>query len=96
VAIRRFENIGNDAHRNTGFAASGYHCVIAGWASQFDIQENGVQTNMLWTYVNPETNSWWIRVVFPSHNTNENPDVDVVCFRTEIASYTGNRNLNAP
>ncbi|MCL4859314.1 MAG: hypothetical protein KJZ93_07900, partial [Caldilineaceae bacterium] len=96
VRIRRFENIGNDANKDTGISATDYHCVITGWAAHYDILENNAQTNMFWTYVNPTTNTWWYRVVFPSHNTHENPDIDVLCFRTEIASYTGNRNLNNP
>jgi hypothetical protein len=96
VRIRRFENIGNDANFNSTISAIDYDCVITGWAAQFDYLENNTQTNMLWTYVNNTTNTWWVRVVFPSHNTHENPDVDVLCFRREITSYTGNRNINNP
>lgn len=96
VRIQRFENIGNDANFNSNISAIDYDCVITGWAAQFDFLENNTQTNMLWTYVNNTTNTWWIRVVFPSHNTHENPDVDLLCFRREITSFTGNRNINNP
>lgn len=96
VRIQRFENIGNDANFNSNISATDYDCVITGWAAQFDYLENNTQTNMLWTYVNNTTNTWWVRVVFPSHNTHENPDVDVLCFRREITSYSGNRNTNNP
>ncbi|RIK34049.1 MAG: hypothetical protein DCC55_33795 [Chloroflexi bacterium] len=94
VRIVRFANIGNDANFNTGVSATDYHCVASGWAARYDILENDAQINTLWTYVNG--NTWWLRVNFPSHNTNENPDVDIVCFRSEVSSFTGNRSLNDP
>jgi hypothetical protein len=87
VRILRFENVGNDANFNTGIPAVNYHCVAAGWSTRYDIEEDDAGINSVWTYVSGAT--WWARVSLRSHNDHENPDVDIVCFRTEFATWEG-------
>jgi hypothetical protein len=94
VLIKRFANVGNDANFDTTVSASDYECVAAGWSATYDIQESDARINMVWTYTSGST--WWARVQFASHNDDENPDVDILCFRTEIAEFSGTRSLNSP
>jgi hypothetical protein len=95
VRILRYENVGNDAFFNMFIPANQYYCVAAGWSAKWDIQEGGSGTNAVWTYESSGT--WWARAIFSSHNDHENPDVDIVCFRREFASWEGAPTwLNSP
>jgi hypothetical protein len=89
VRIIRFQNIGNDANFNTGVSASTHHCVATGWSGYWDIQENDAGGNYVWTQVNTTLNTWFIRGSMRSHNNHESLDVDLVCFRTDLASFEG-------
>jgi hypothetical protein len=88
IRIIRYENKGDDADFSTSISANDYYCVAAGWSTSYDIDEDGGHYNMVWTYVSGTT--WRVHVQFPDHEGNiENPDVDIVCFRKEIASWEG-------
>jgi hypothetical protein len=88
VRILRFENVGNNALFNTFVPANQYYCVAAGWSAKWDIDENGGGTNAVWTF--ETANMWHARVIFSSHSgDDENPDVDILCFRREFASWEG-------
>lgn len=94
VAIARYRNVGNDANFSVFLSAQEYNCVAAGWSAAWAGRTDpGV--NMIWTYVNEDGN-WWVRATFHSGSDNENPDVDVLCFRTEISSFEGDKFLNEP
>ncbi len=97
ILIKRFRNRGNDADFSTEVSANDYHCVATGWSTHYDFKEDGSGVNMVWTYV---SGSWWrARVQFHSGSgSNENPDVDIVCFRKEIAEWggPGSRTMNDP
>lgn len=84
VLVKRFVGMGNDADMYTGISAVDYNCVAASWTARYDIQENNVGTNAVWTYVSGI--NWFVRAQFHSHNTHENPAVDVVCF-SKVISY---------
>jgi len=82
----------NTFNKNTGISSLDYHCVATGWSSEWDINENGVHTNTIWTYVNDATQTWFVRAQFASNEPScgrENPDVDVLCFKKEIAEWQG-------
>lgn len=85
VLITRLSNMGNE--RDTGILARDYYCVATGWATYYDVDEGTTEANMVWTYVKGGT--WWARVTFNSEDTHENPDVDILCFRHEIARWEG-------
>ena len=87
IRIIRYQNAGNDARFDTGISANDYYCVATGWSANYDIQEFGAWVNMVWTFVYEGT--WWARCEFNSHNHHENSDVDIVCFRKEIATWEG-------
>jgi len=89
IRIIRYENRGNDADFDTGIPFSDWYCVNAGWSTRFDIQESGTYNNMIWTYVHPISNTWQVNATFASHNDDEDPDFDIVCFRRNIASWEG-------
>jgi len=91
IRIIRFQNIGNDANINTGVSSSTHHCVATGWSAHWDIQEHDAGSNYVWTQVQPtlQGNRWFLRVSFRSHNNHESPDVDVLCFPTDVATFTG-------
>jgi hypothetical protein len=95
VRILRYQKVGNDALFNTFVPANQYYCVAAGWSAKWDIQEGGSGINAVWTFEN--NGMWHARVTFSSHNDHENPDVDIVCFRREFASWEGaSTSLNSP
>lgn len=99
VRIIRFENVGNDADFDTEISELDYSCVAAGWSAAWRNNEiNGVATpgvNMVWSYAKLST--WWLRVSFHSTSDNENPDVDLLCFRNEIVTWEGGpADLNDP
>lgn len=97
ILIRRFENQGNDANFNTLISKDDYYCVATGWSAKWDFQESGSLPNMVWTYTKADSNTWWARVEFASHNNHENTDVDILCFRKELAEWGGySSNLNDP
>ncbi len=98
VRIIRYQNIGNDATLNTGIPSSTYHCVATGWAAHWDIQEHDAGNSYLWTQVQPtlQGNRWFLRASFRSHNNHESPDVDIVCFPTDAATFTGPTTLFDP
>ncbi|MEM7129084.1 MAG: hypothetical protein AAF702_22320 [Chloroflexota bacterium] len=87
ILIRRFENIGDEAQISTGISAGVYECVAAGWLADYDVSEGAAGTNGVWTYV--RDNVWWLRATFRSQGNHENPDVDILCFRNEIAKWEG-------
>jgi hypothetical protein len=87
IIIKRFENIPDSVITDTGISSLDYYCVATGWSAQFDYQESGALPNYVWTYVVSPT--WWVAVQFPSHIDDEEPDVDVVCFRKEIVEWQG-------
>ncbi|MBU0492106.1 MAG: hypothetical protein KKB13_09690 [Chloroflexi bacterium] len=101
VLIKRFENIGNDANLDTGIPIVDWECVAAGWEAQYDVDEGDSYVNRVWTYVNSGTSTWWLTVQFASEGggstDHESPDVDLLCFRKEIAAWQGApRTLNTP
>jgi hypothetical protein len=101
VLIKRYENTGNDANFDTMISSTDWECVATGWAAVYDIDEADEHINRVWTYVNSSTDSWWATVRFGSHGSDpqdaENPDVDILCFRQEIAEWQGaSRTLNDP
>ncbi len=98
IRIIRFQNIGNDANVNTGIPSSNHHCVATGWAAQWDIQEDDAGNSYVWTQVQPtiQGNRWFVRASFRSHNNHESPDVDVVCFPTDLATFQGSTTLFDP
>lgn len=87
VRIIRYENKGDNVDFATVVSANDYYCVAAGWSTYYDIQENDPGTNMVWTYV--ASGVWRVRVELRSHHEDENPDIDIVCFRKEIATWEG-------
>ena len=98
IRIIRFSNIGNDANRDTGVPSNTHHCVATGWSAQWDIQEDGAAANYVWTEVQPtlQGNRWFVRASFRSHNNHESPDVDVVCFPRDLATFQGDTTLFDP
>jgi hypothetical protein len=101
VLIKRYENTGNDANFDTMISSTDWECVATGWAAVYDIDEFDEHINRVWTYVNSSTDTWWATVRFGSHGSDprdaENPDVDILCFRQEIAEWQGaSRTLNDP
>jgi hypothetical protein len=95
VLIRRFENLPNNGDTNTGISADNYECVATGWSAAYDIDEGGTHFNQIWTHV--VGSNWWIDAHLASDGNDENPDVDVLCFRKDIAAWEGaSRTLNDP
>lgn len=94
VIIKRFKDVGNGAHFFTGVPADTFHCVAAGWSARFDIRESETGDFMIWTYV--RDGQWVARATFSTQDEHENPDIDILCFRTEIATFEGDRFLNEP
>lgn len=94
VRIERYINKGNDANFPTGISPSDYNCVAASWTARYDIQENNKGLNAVWTYVSGL--DWHVRAQFSSHNTHENPAVDVVCFSTAISTMIGPPDFREP
>jgi hypothetical protein len=84
VLVKRFTSMGNDADIYTGISYLDYNCVAASWTARYDLQENDGGTNAVWTYVSGL--DWFVRAQFNSHNTHENPAVDIVCF-SKVISY---------
>ncbi|MCE7988378.1 MAG: hypothetical protein DYG89_45040 [Caldilinea sp. CFX5] len=67
--------------------ASDYECTVGGWSTGiYDMYENGNGINKAWTYV--EDGWWWVSVKFSSHNKNDTPSIDVVCFLKGIVEYS--------
>ncbi|HMN28102.1 MAG TPA: hypothetical protein PKE45_08100 [Caldilineaceae bacterium] len=87
VLVKRFTSMGNDADMYTGISYLDYNCVAASWTARYDLYENGPGSNAVWTYVSGL--DWFVRAEFNSHNTHENPAVDVVCFSKVISSMEG-------
>jgi hypothetical protein len=101
VRIIRFENIGNSANVNIGVSPDTHHCVATGWSAKWDIDEDFDGSNHVWTHVQATTagNRWFVRVAFNNDGDTdkaENPDVDVVCFPTNVATFEGNKFLYDP
>jgi hypothetical protein len=95
VLIRRFENLPNNGDTNTGISANNYECVATSWSADYDINEGGAHFNQIWTHVVGST--WYIDAHLSSEGNDENPDVDVLCFRKDIAEWVGaSRSLNDP
>ncbi|MEZ4864236.1 MAG: hypothetical protein R3C14_23185 [Caldilineaceae bacterium] len=66
--------------------AADYECTVGSWSTGlYDINENGNGTNKVWAYV--EDGWWWVGVNFSSHNKNDTPSIDVVCFLKGIVEY---------
>ena len=93
IAIVRYRNLGNDADFSVGLSDQEWNCTAAGWSAAWT-QKTGAGVNMVWTYV--KEGSWWVRASFHSTSDDENPDVDVLCFRAEISSFEGDPTLNEP
>ncbi|MEM7126082.1 MAG: hypothetical protein AAF702_07130 [Chloroflexota bacterium] len=91
IMIFRYENV-SEAEKNTGIVAADWNCTIGGWAAAWDFDEDGTQTNRMWTFT--KNGRWHIGAEFASHNNHEIPDVDMVCFRTEVSIFFGEQSLN--
>lgn len=66
--------------------AADYECTIGSWSTGlYDINENGNGTNKVWAYV--EDGWWWVSVNFSSHNKNDTPSIDVICFLKGMVEY---------
>ena len=93
VLIKRFENVGNDAEFDTMISSSDWECVATGWSASWDIYEGNDAANHInrvWTWTKSSTGTWWAAVRFASHSgDDENPDVDILCFRKEITEWQG-------
>lgn len=87
VLIKRMENIGPDYSVDTGISSDEYECVVTGWSAKYDIDEAGSLINCVWTFV--KDSHWRVKVQLASHNDHENPDVDILCFRKDIAEWQG-------
>jgi hypothetical protein len=87
VLIKRFLNQGDNASFDTEISASDYECVAAGWLAEFDIDEDNAGDYGVWTYV--ENGFWQARIQFHTEGDHEDPDVDILCFRKEIAVWQG-------
>ena len=97
VLIKRFENKGNDANFDTAISSIDYECVATGWSVNYEVAEMETHQNLVWTYVDDVTKTWWARCRFGSEAQHENPDIDILCFRKEIADWQGAlRTLNDP
>lgn len=94
IHIVRYRNVGNDADFTVGFSAQDWNCIAAGWSATW-ANRTQAGVNMVWTYVNGD-GDWWVRASFNSTGDDENPDVDVLCFRTEISTFEGDKTLNEP
>ncbi|MBV7337569.1 hypothetical protein KFU94_56945 [Chloroflexi bacterium TSY] len=96
IVIKRFENVGDNARSiNIGLSSNEYYCVAAGWSTRLDVDEDDTGNYAVWTYVDGTT--WKGRIEFWSDGRNENPDVDFLCFRHEIAEWReGNVKTNTP
>lgn len=93
IALIRYRNVGNDANFPISLSALEWNCTAAGWSATWQ-QKAGAGVNMVWTYVKED--GWWARVSFHSTIDDENPDVDILCFRTEISTFEGDPTLNEP
>jgi hypothetical protein len=93
IVIVRYRNMGNDADFPISLSAQEWNCTAAGWSAAWQ-QKTGPGVNMVWTYV--KDGGWWARVSFHSTADDENPDVDILCFRAEISSFEGDPALNEP
>lgn len=93
IAIIRYSNVGNDADFPVNLSAQEWNCTAAGWSAKW-LKKADAGVNLVWTYV--KDGGWWARVSFHSTSVNENPDVDILCFRTEISSFEGDPTLNEP
>lgn len=87
VWIKRFPNVGNNANVDTGVNAEDYECVVTSWSAEFDLKEGDAGHYMLWPFV--MNGNWYFTAKFWSEGNDENPDVDVLCFRKEIALWEG-------
>lgn len=88
IRFKRFQNLGNDADELVGISYPSYFCTIGGWSMSYDINENDGGIYAIWTYV--QDSEWRVRAEMKSHsNDHENPDVDVICFHSSIASWDG-------
>ena len=100
IEIIRFENVGNDADfpirlffdegpSDQTFSENEWHCVAAGWTARYNVTSTSTGNNLIWTYVNQSV--WYVHAEINSDGPHENPDIDVVCFRVEIANWSGFR-----
>jgi hypothetical protein len=87
VRIKRMENVGSDANVSTGIPYASYVCVATGWSGYWDIEEDDAGSNYVWTQA--QNGYWYLRASMRSHNNHETLDVDVLCFRREIAFMEG-------
>lgn len=86
--------------------AKAWTCVSAGWATNYDYEQDDTQKNHKWTTV--ENDKWWLKVQFPSERSgccgaecpnrcsHENPDVDVICFHKSVAQGPGMNDKKLP
>jgi hypothetical protein len=92
VKIVRLADINGNV--NTGISASTYDCVVAGFSAYYDIQEDDPGISAIWTHTYGGT--WWVQANLRSHNDNDFPDVDILCFVKSVVEYTGDRALWDP
>lgn len=89
IHFQRYNNLGDNVSRNTGYSASQWNAAIIGFvAASGDIQENdaGRIIEMRMTRSN---NIWHINADFRTHKNHENWSVDVMFVRLEISSRSG-------
>lgn len=86
VLIKRWNNVTlpADGKIPTGIYNAQYHCSLGGWASYYDIDENGSGTWSRWLYtVNDE---WTIDFRSYLDGGHGNVSVEIMCFR--VGLYT--------
>ncbi len=72
-------------HFDTGISATDYTCSFGGWTQRFDISEDA---NSWWgRHLNVSGNTWWLYYETADTQRRGPPQVVIVCFRNELATY---------
>ncbi len=76
--VKRYENLGDNVYKNTGYNVSEYEACIVGFrALNGDIQEKEAG-DIMRVYMFKNNGKWFIRADFRTHKNNENWYVDVL------------------
>lgn len=89
VLLKRFNYLPEDRNTfDTGISAHVYQCTTGAWSTgKYDMNESARDADMVWLYIEANSN-WHIRVKFMSHNNpDETPHVDVLCFLNGLVEY---------
>ncbi|MFN2275268.1 MAG: PKD domain-containing protein, partial [Anaerolineales bacterium] len=86
IFFKTFTRLGNDVQFNTNIDSTQYTCGVVSMAAlNGDIEESG-RGNIIWAYMTPQANRWWIHANFKTHHNSETWSLGVMCLNNAYST----------